>query len=111
MQMHIIVSKLQTAIEATPYLGNLRQEFEFSILKHVAAHMIRPQVVDLLLEDSAPKVFAEELHHLQLILETRRVLGETLDETLANLKAQVLQFGNAVGEGEVKMSLCVCVSA
>ena len=61
--------------------------------------MIRPQVVDLFLEDSAPKVFAKELHHLQLILEARRVLGKALDETLAHLEAEVLQFGNTDGGG------------
>jgi len=76
-------------------LRDLGQELEFGVLKNVAAHMIGSQVVDLLLENSAPKVFAEEFHHLQLILEARRVFGEALDQSLPNLETQVLQLCHA----------------
>ena len=75
-----------------PYLGYLRKKFEPSVLQHIDAHVVCPQVVDLLLEDAAPKVFAEEFHDLELIFESRRVFCETFDQTLAHLKAQVFEL-------------------
>jgi hypothetical protein len=70
-------------------VGDLTEEAEGVVLKDVDSLMIRPEVVDLLLENRTPEVGAEELDGVEFVFEPRHFSRESFDESVAGGETDV----------------------
>jgi len=67
-------------------------EFKRVVLQDVGALVVRPQVVNLLPVKGYPKVLANELDRVQLVLETWGFFEQPFDNPVARVEPDKLEF-------------------
>lgn len=65
---------------ATRFCAHAGERPEGVVGQHVDAAVVGLEIVDLLLENEGPEVFAEELDDVESVVEARAVAGEAVGE-------------------------------